>query len=472
MRVATYRRVSTEMQADEGFSLEAQKSRLQAYIESQGWRHVEDYADEGFSAKNTDRPAITRLMEDIKKEKFDIVLVYKLDRLVRSVTDLHNLLSLFEKYNVKFKSATEEFNTTSALGRLFITLVAAMAAWERENLSERVHMGMKQMVLEGKRAGAKAPFGYEYKDGNLVINPGEAKWIKFIFDNYKTKGQKAIAAELNNMGIKTALGNYWRSPVVYSIATNPIYAGYIRWNYRKTGGKKTNEEIIVKGEHDAIVTKEQYDEVQEVITGRRGTGFKGNVHYPFTGLLKCARCGYPMIGAKRKKKHGYYRFYRCTGRTQAGVCDMPFIGEEIIEEEFLNRLELPKYNEQTIKEESNQIEDIEKQLSKIKQRMKNIKELYIDGDYTKQEYREALEKERKKEEALTRQVSASSPDIDYKLVNEIIHNLKDHWQYAAYEERKEMIHTIVEHIEVEVTESHAGGPGKKMKIQITDYQMK
>ncbi|MEK5065945.1 recombinase family protein [Cytobacillus sp. FSL R5-0596] len=473
MRVAIYRRVSTEMQKEEGFSLEAQTNRLNAYALSQGWTIVEDYADEGFSAKNIDdRPAMQRLIRDLKKEKFDIVLVYKLDRLVRSVTDLHSLLSLFEQYNVKFKSATEEFNTTSALGRLFITLVAAMAAWERENLSERVHMGMKQMVLEGKRAGAKAPFGYEYQDGKLIINEMESKWVKYIFDNYKTKGQKAIATQLNDMGVKSPNGNYWRGNVVYSMATNPIYAGYIRWNYRKTGGKKTGEEVIVKAEHEPFVTKEHFDELQDIITGRSGKGFKGNVHYPFTGVLKCARCGYPMIGGSRKRKTDRYRFYRCSGRFHSGICDMPIVGESAIEEEFLKHLELPMYEEKTISQETDNTEEIERQLAKINKKMALIKELYTEGDYTKQEYRDKLEIERKKEEALTRQLATSSPGIDYKYVNEIIHNAKNHWQYATYEERKEMIHTIVENLTIDVIESHKGGPGTKAKIAITNYQMK
>ncbi len=460
------------MQADEGFSLEAQKTRLKAYVESQGWRIVEDYVDEGYSAKNIDRPAITRLIEDIKKDKFDIVLVYKLDRLVRSVSDLHSLLSLFEKYNVKFKSATEVFDTTSAMGRLFITIVAAMAEWERANLAERVHMGMKQMVLEGKRAGAKAPFGYSYENGELIINHIEAKWVKYIFDNYKTKGQKTIATSLNDMGVKSPNGNTWRSNVVYMVATNPIYAGYIRWNYRKTGGRKTGEEIIVKAEHEAIITKEQFDEIQDIITGRTGKGFKGNVHYPFTSVLKCARCGKPMIGGSRKRKNDRYRFYRCSGRFHSGICDMPIVGESSIEEEFLKRLELPMYEEKDFKKEESNTEEIEMQLKKIKKKMELIKELYTDGDYTKKQYREKLEIERKKEEALTRQLATSSPDVNYKLVNEIIHNIKSHWQYATYEERKEMLHTIVESLTIDVIESHKGGPGTKAKIEITEYQMK
>lgn len=472
MRVATYRRVSTEMQADEGFSLEAQKSRLQSFIDSQGWRHVEDYADEGYSAKNIERPALKRLMGDIQKEKFDIVLVYRLDRLVRSVMDLHELLSLFEKHNIKFKSATEVFDTTSAMGRLFITIVAALAQWERENLSERVHFGMRQMVLEGKRAGAKAPFGYDTVDKELVINEEEAKWVRYIFEQYRTKGQQAIAGALNGMGIKTKNGSRWRSTVIHTVATNPIYAGYIRWNYRKASGSKTGNEIVVKGNHEPLIPKEQFDEVQEIIEKRSGKGFKGHVHYPFTGVLKCARCGSPMIGASRKKKHGLYRFYRCTGRFHSKICDMPIISEDLVAKTFLEEVKAPEYKEVDIPETKDDSVEIEKQLSKVKARIERIQDLYLDGDLTKQEYREKLEKERKKEEELVRQMTPPSSEVNHEVLIDIINNMKRIWEHATDEERKQLISLAVDFITVEVTESSKGGPNQYAKINITDYAMK
>src|SRR5690606_13381288 len=167
MRCAIYRRVSTDLQAEEGFSLEAQKNRLLAYAESQGWTVIEDYCDEGYSAKSLDRPEMQRLISDIKKKKFDVVLVYRLDRLVRSVLELHELLQLMERYDVRFKSATEIFDTTSATGRLFITLIATLAQWERETIAERVHLGMAKKAEQGERNGAPAPYGYDLVDGKL-----------------------------------------------------------------------------------------------------------------------------------------------------------------------------------------------------------------------------------------------------------------------------------------------------------------
>lgn len=184
MRTAVYIRVSTDDQAREGFSIAAQREKLLAYIYSQGWEVADIYADEGVSAKDTNRPALTRMLADISRGCIDVVLVYRLDRLTRSVLDLYQLLQEFERYGVHFKSCTEVYDTTTAMGRLFITLVAALAQWERENLAERVKMGMGQMVRERKRPGGPPPFGYVLREGQLQLHPEEAKLVRTMFTQY------------------------------------------------------------------------------------------------------------------------------------------------------------------------------------------------------------------------------------------------------------------------------------------------
>lgn len=164
MLARIYIRVSTDEQAREGFSLAAQEERCRQFAQSQGW-DVDKVCDDGYSAKNLNRPAIQRAIRDVMAKKFDVLMVYRLDRLVRSVIDLHYLLDMFDKYGVKFKSVTEVFDTTTAMGRFFITLVGAMSQWERENLSERVRVGIERGFMEGNRYG-KIPFGYREKTEN------------------------------------------------------------------------------------------------------------------------------------------------------------------------------------------------------------------------------------------------------------------------------------------------------------------
>src|SRR5690625_1264812 len=183
MKTAIYVRVSTEEQAKEGYSVSAQMKRLKAFTVSQGWDIHDVYADEGISAKNTKRPQLQRMIKDIKSDKVDVVLVYRLDRLTRSVFDLYKLLETFEKYDCKFKSATEVYDTTTAMGRMFITIVAALAQWERENHGERVAMGFEEKVKQGKCPFNFSPIGYDLnkEKSKLYINESEAIIIREIF---------------------------------------------------------------------------------------------------------------------------------------------------------------------------------------------------------------------------------------------------------------------------------------------------
>lgn len=474
MKCVIYRRVSTEMQSEEGFSLEAQKSRLLSYIESQGWTLVDDYADEGASAKNIERPALQRLIADMRKGKFEVVLVYRLDRLVRSVTDLHAMLQEFERNNVKFKSATEVFDTTSAMGRLFITMVGAMAQWERENLAERVTMGMQKRHEEGKRNGAKAPFGYDIgADGDLVPNEAEAKWVRYIFESFKTKGRKMIASELNNNGVRTKSGALWNDFALHYIVTNPVYYGALRWNYRKLSGARTHEETIVTANHVPLVSKELYEEVQAVRTARKGTGFKSDTHYPFTGIIKCARCGKSFVGAKRKKKNGEYRFYRCRGRFTYGVCDMPIIPEDVIEAEMIREFplqEIAKYVEPIEEESDVDVEALRKELERINSAEKRLRDMYKWGDIEEAEYRGDMNVLKERRSIIESNLYTDSASLAAEEIKEAFGMLSANWTLLTYEERKNAINALLSSATIEVTNEVKGGPGNRPDIKITDYQ--
>src|SRR5690625_801831 len=206
MRVALYARVSTREQAQEGYSISAQLKSLKAFSKSQGWDIVGTYTDGGVSAKDTDRAQLQRMINDIKDGKIDVVLVYRLDRLTRSVLDLYELLDFFDKNDCGFKSATEVYDTTTAMGRLFITIVAALAQWERENLGERVSMGMMEKARQGKYPGGRTAMGYQIVNDKLEVVESEAHIIKTIFNMY-INGYSAnkIAKHLNTNKMNTQL---------------------------------------------------------------------------------------------------------------------------------------------------------------------------------------------------------------------------------------------------------------------------
>ena len=259
MKTAIYVRVSTEEQAREGYSISAQLQRLKAFCVSQNWTVEGIYADEGVSAKDMNRPELKRMLNDIEEGKINCVLVYRLDRLTRSVFDLYKLLETFDKYECKFKSATEVYDTTTAMGRMFITIVAALAQWERENMGERMAFGKKEKARQSKWTSSHVPFGYDInkEKDKLIINPLEAKIVRKMFDLYPTMGMRTIALYLNENKMFTRLGNNWTDNTVSQILKNPVYCGYIYWSGE-----------VYKGHHEGIVSEEVFEETQQLIKER------------------------------------------------------------------------------------------------------------------------------------------------------------------------------------------------------------
>lgn len=478
-----YRRVSTEMQKEEGFSLDAQKMRLEAFATSQGWTIIDDYCDEGYSAKSLDRPQMQRMIEDMKKQKFDIILVYRLDRFVRSVTDLHKLLQLMDKFDVKFKSSTEVFDTTTATGRMFITLVATIAQWERETIAERVYEAMLKRSETGKRNGAPAPYGYELEDGKLVLNYEEAKWVKYIFKEYQTHGATNIAKKLNLRGIKTKKGEVWSDFSVRYTIKNPIYAGYVRWNYESVSGghrKKTGEEVIVKLEQEdfePIITKDQWDETQKLLDDRYNMAFRSQNHYPFSSIGKCAKCGKSYTGNKKVRNNGYeHRFYKCQGRFSFGICDAPVVPELSIEKAFLEILEININNLiNNIDIENNQENEIDrnklnKQLQKILGKKERTKEIYTDGDMTKAEYRKKMNQLTIEENEIRGLLAEHEQHASPEEIKQILSAIKEEWPKLSYESKKHAIHTLFKSLTIEVVEPSK--PNKLAVVKISDYSFK
>lgn len=188
MKCAIYRRVSTDEQAEKGFSLENQLLRLQAFAESQGWEVVHDYMDDGYSGKNMNRPQIKRMLHDLKSNKFDIVLVYRLDRFTRSVKDLNDLLEVFKEHEVDFKSATESIDTATATGRMILNMMVSTAQWERETISERVKDVVRKKKDLGLISTGYPPYGYAMNDGVISQVPHEVEIVKFVFEKAKVYG--------------------------------------------------------------------------------------------------------------------------------------------------------------------------------------------------------------------------------------------------------------------------------------------
>ena len=477
MRAALYIRVSTEEQAKEGFSIPAQLDQLTRFAESEGWQIVDTYIDDGYSAKDTNRPEMQRMLQDIRERKIQMVLVAKLDRLTRSVRDLYELLDEFERYGCSFYSRQERFDLSTPMGRAALGMMGIFAQWERETIAERVRMGMEQMVREGKRPGAPKPFGYD-SDGNIIKE--EAEILHEMRRLYmKGHGMYSVAQILNRQG-KYHRGAIWTQQYVKYCLENPYYIGYIRW-----GKDSKHDEILVKGDHEPIWTQEEYDLHMRRMEIRSGKNYTKKFTYWFTGVLRCGRCGEALIGrrhfVKRKRTRHYELFnYRCSGRNNGTGCKLPTLRQDLIEKLVLEYVEkyryemsnvetfARKYSEEQQKKQQS-LEDVKRELDKVQERIRKWQRMCVNELITEDELREYLAEEREQERQLKEKLSSLKQDIQF--IPQRLYSLPDLWPDLDDNERHELIITIFKKIVVNAPDEKIPPKGKYRNayIQSVEY---
>jgi site-specific DNA recombinase len=225
MKAVGYIRVSTEEQVREGVSLDNQRSKIELFCAAKDWTLKHVYADEGKSGASLNRDAVQELINDCKRGKFDVVVIYKLDRLTRSVKDLGWLIDLFEKSGVAFSSVSDNFDTTTANGKLVLNILGSVAQWERDIISERTRDALAHKK-EQRQIYSPLPLGFEAgEDGRLVENEKELEVVSKI-RALREDGlsYQKIVDRLNNTGVPTKNGGRWSKSVVYGIVHNTLYA--------------------------------------------------------------------------------------------------------------------------------------------------------------------------------------------------------------------------------------------------------
>ncbi len=339
----TYIRVSTSMQV-EGYSLEAQKERLNRFAEYQGMEVVREYCDAGRSGKNiTGRPEFTQMLRDVadNRDEVSYILVFKLSRFGRNATDVLNSLQYIQDYGVNLICVEDGIDSSKDSGKLTITVLSAVAEIERENILVQTMEGRKQKAREGKWNGGLAPFGYKLdrEKGELVVEPEEAEIVKVIFDKFVNSdmGAESICNYLNDHGYVKNTNrdfelNYFTRGHIMKILDNPVYIGKIAYGKNTTEKVKGTRDqyhrvkndsyLIADGKHDAIIDEELWSKAREK---RKETGVKWNkVHdldheHLLAGLLKCPICGASLAGTVRRKKYPSGKvnstfYYRCLHR--------------------------------------------------------------------------------------------------------------------------------------------------------------
>lgn len=401
-KVAIYARVSTTNQAEEGYSIDGQIDSLEKYCEAMGWDVYNKYIDAGFSGGSLERPGMTSLINDIKSGLFDTILVYKLDRLSRNVRDtLYLIKDVFNINKIDFVSIQENIDTSSAMGTLFLTLLSAIAEFEREQIKERMQLGKLGRAKAGKSMmWGRTSYGYDYQKetGSLTINPAQSLVVKYIFERYLAG--RSITKLRDDLNEKYPKEISWNYRAVRGILSNPVYCGYNQYKGQ-----------LFPGEHEPIISEDVYKRTQEELKIRQRTAAEKTNPRPFqakymlSGLAQCGYCGAPLkllMGMVRKDGTRFIR-YECHQRhprKTKGVtvynnnvkCDSGFYEKDALENYVLTEISklqddtgyLDKIfsgdNAETIDRES-----YKKQIEELSKKLSRLNDLYIDDRITLEE---------------------------------------------------------------------------------------
>jgi DNA invertase Pin-like site-specific DNA recombinase len=315
VRCAIYTRVSTDHGLEQDFnSLDAQHDAAQAYIRSQahaGWVLIRPrYDDGGYSGGSTERPALQRLLADVRAREVDVIVVYKVDRLTRSLADFAKLVELFDEHAVSFVSVTQQFNTTTSMGRLTLNVLLSFAQFEREVTSERIRDKIAASKRKGLWVGGMAPLGYETKDRRIVVVEDEAERVRTIFRSYLTLGSlNLVMADLRHRGIVTKLRTlktgrsvggipFTRGPLAY-LLRNRFYIGEVVFRGE-----------VFPGEQPALLDRDLFDAVQAKLNGQRNNhkAARAKSESPLIGRIYDDR-GNRMSPSHARKQGIRYRYY-------------------------------------------------------------------------------------------------------------------------------------------------------------------
>ncbi|MCL2513994.1 MAG: recombinase family protein [Oscillospiraceae bacterium] len=494
LRTAIYVRVSTEEQAQEGYSIRAQVEKLKSYALLKDWEIYDLYADEGISGKNiVDRPAMNRLIEDIESGKVQNVLVFKVDRLTRSTRNLVDLIDLFEEYDCAFNSLTESIDTDTPSGRMFLKIIGIFAEFERENISERSRMGRERKVKEGYTlANCSMSYGYVKEKGQKVqeIQPDEARIVNEIFTMYVKENiaMSRIAKALNDRKIATKRNALaWDATTIKLILTNPTYIGKVRYSMWDE-----SKYFEVDGHHESIITEELFYLAQEKInnTPQFSKTKKPRENNYFCGVLTCGMCGSKFSTHNQASKIDdegatqYVGSYRC-GRKKKYfypddiTCKCPDISHAKVEKAFSEYIaKIPDFTEtdididDTAKKEDELLKyivDCEKKADTLLNRKKKLMEQYVGEEIEFDDYKDMLFILNEKYEALEGELQRARANIPTEKnapavsQKEIVISIKENWEHLNDKERMMFLQRFVKKIIISVEKERSNVTNAKVE---------
>jgi len=362
VRCAVYTRKSTDEGLEKDFNtLDAQREAAEAYIASQkheGWTCLPHlYDDGGYSGGTIERPAFQQLMADVESNRIDCIVVYKIDRLSRSLMDFSRIMEVLERRGVSLVSVTQQFNTTSSMGRLTLNILLSFAQFEREIISERTRDKMTAARRKGKWTGGHPVLGYDVdpNGGRLLINEREAKQLRAIFRIYLKEGtlQRAVEVirerELKTKRFKTRTG-VWRGGIkidkttLHNILCNVLYLG-----------KMKCKDEIVEGEHPAIIDQDTFQQVQRMLHANRTSGgihIRNKSGALLKGIVRCKHCGCGMTHHFTTRGNRRYRYYVCIKAQKEGwsKCLAPSLPARELEDFVIEQIRVLGRDKKVLKE--------------------------------------------------------------------------------------------------------------------------
>jgi site-specific DNA recombinase len=350
VRCAIYTRKSTDEGLDSDFNtLDAQRESAEAFIASQrheGWLALpQKYDDGGFTGANMERPALKRLLDDVRNGLVNCVVVYKVDRLTRSLLDFARIMEVFDKHGASFVSVTQQFNTTASLGRLTLNILLSFAQFEREMIAERTRDKMSAARRKGKWVGGNPVLGYDVHPdgGSLVVNDGEAARVRAIFELYlEWRALLPVVDELERRSWrlkqwttrdgKTAGGKPFTRARLHQLLTNISYTGQVR-----------HRGEVYPGEHAAIIDAELWENVQARLRANApgsGRSLRNKYGALLKGIVRCATCNVGMVHTYTQKDARLYRYYVCVKAHQRGwtQCETRSVSAPELEQAVIDQI--------------------------------------------------------------------------------------------------------------------------------------
>lgn len=464
-KVAIYVRVSTQDQAEEGYSIEEQIDKLTKYCDIKDWYVYEVYKDPGFTGSTIDRPGMQKLVRDSKQHKFDTVLVYKLDRLSRSQKDtLYLIEDVFAKYNVDFVSLSENFDTSTAFGKAMIGILSVFAQLEREQITERMQMGKVGRARSGKPMGwTRPPFGYTYEDGNYIVDDFKELVVVNIYKEYLSGTSiTKLRDKLNEEG-HIGKDINWSYRAIRSILDNPVYAGFINFKGE-----------LYEGKHKAIIEKEIFDKTQLELDIRQKQAYAQNNNprpfqgkYILSGLARCGYCGAPlesMLGNIRNDGSRLKK-YQCANRiikkrptvyNDNKKCLSGFYHMSDLEDYVVNEVSKVQINPKTIlekpeeKKEDN-TEIFEKRIIAIEKSINKLSDLYMNDlvSLTDMELKaKSLKNERNQLLDKIYLTENNQKIIKTEKAFSYLQSLENNIKDETYENKKKIINSLINKVDV------------------------